>query len=165
LDWSPLKGRGQLTAKIYAVRQLVHLGALPMMKYLLFVFALTVLTGCSQVFSTMDEVPKSQSETDYRKLIAKTFVTAFRDYASYNTVEISAPRLVDSMFGHTSMTCVRFEAKGRRRVYVFFIRNDAVVDARYDVQTDQCGAQSYQPFDPASGSERPVIAAPQNPLY
>jgi hypothetical protein len=154
-----------LTAKIYALRQLVHPGALPMMKYLLFVFALTVLTGCSQVFSTMDEVPKSQSETDYRKLIAKTFVTAFRDYASYNTVEISAPRLVDSMFGHTSMTCVRFEAKGRRRVYVFFIRNDAVVDARYDVQTDQCGAQSYQPFDPATGSERPVIAAPQNPLY
>jgi hypothetical protein len=102
---------------------------------------------------------------DYQQLIATTFRKTFKDYQSYRWFEISAPRLVDSIFGRTSLTCLRFDAKGRRRVYVFLIRNDTIVTARYDVQTDNCAAQSYEPFKLITGSEGPATAPLQNPIY
>jgi hypothetical protein len=171
-----------LTAKIHTVRQFVKPGALPFTVHLPFFIALTFLMSCSQIFSTTDDVPTSRIEADYRKLIATQFTSSFADYNSFSTVEISSPRPVDSMVGRTTITCVRFDAvlrapvppgstpdaaasnaQKRRLAYVYFIRNNAIVDARYDVQTDQCATQSYEPFNLALylGKTGPA----QNPIY
>jgi hypothetical protein len=126
--------------------------------------ALTLLTGCSELFLAVDEAPKSET-ADYRQVVATAFKTAFRDYISYDGFEISAPRMVHSMNGMNWLTCVRFGVQGERRTYVFFIRNDQVVTARYNVQTDECGAQNYAPFDAEMGKTMPGTTASVNPLY
>jgi hypothetical protein len=131
---------------------------------MLLVLALTMLTHCSKVLS-IDDVPAAHGQVDYRYLIATDFKSVFKD-KPYSGVEISAPRMVDSIYGRASLTCLRFELQGRRRFYVFLVKNDAIVEARYDVETDGCPAQAYQPFDLNAGLEgRMTTAAPQNPLY
>ena len=171
-----------MTAKIHPWRQFVNPGALPFTRHVLFLIALTFLASCSQIFSTTDEVPTSRTEADYRKLIATQFTTSFKDYNTFSAVEISSPRAVDSILGHTTITCVRFDtvlgapvspgptpagtasnAQKRRLAYVFLIRNNAIVDARYDVQTDQCATQSYEPFNLALYSGKP--GPTPNPIY
>jgi hypothetical protein len=161
-------------------RQCAHPGALPITKCLPFVIAVTFLTSCSQIFSTTDDVPISRVDADYRKLIAANFTSSFKDHNSYSNVEISSPRPVDSIVGRTTITCLRFDAvlgapvapgsaaaashtDRRRLVYVYYIRNNAIVDARYDVQTDQCATQSYEPFSLTITSGKPGPA--QSPIY
>ena len=102
---------------------------------------------------------------DYRQLIASDFKKTFKDYPSYGDIEISAARQVDSMLGPTILTCVRFDVRGRRRFYAYFIKNAAIAASRYSVQTDDCPAQGYEPFNVETGLEQPAAAISPGPLY
>jgi hypothetical protein len=126
--------------------------------------ALIALANCSRIVADVD-VPGPAGAVDDRTLIASYFRALFTDYAFYRGYEISNPRMVDSMLGRTSVTCLRFQANGVRRTYVFFIKNNKIVSARYDVQTDGCGAQSYAPFVMLTGSENLSFPAAQHPIY
>ena len=47
----------------------------------------------------------------------------------------------------------------------FFINNSTVVNARYDIITDHCGAQQYAPFDRITGAIGLLPIQPQQPGY
>jgi hypothetical protein len=138
---------------------------MPIRRHLAPLFALAVLTGCSDIYLAMDDVPRSVENPDYRQLVATAFKTTFRDYASYDAFEISAPRMVHSMSGWNWMTCVRFAIQRRRRTYVFLIKNNQIVIGRYNVQTDECEAQTYAPFGAEMDMNRPGNPALLSPLY
>jgi len=54
--------------------------------------------------------------------------------------------------------CVHFVDHGHLRTYALFIQNNAVIDARYAVQVDSCGSQSYtrSTWLPACSAGRPL---------
>jgi hypothetical protein len=60
---------------------------------------------------------------------------------------------------------VHFVDHGHLRTYALFLQNDAVIDARYAVQLDSCGLQSYTPFDVVTGVLGRPTAPRQPPLY
>jgi len=61
--------------------------------------------------------------------------------------------------------CVHFVDHGHLRTYALFIQNNAVIDARYAVQVDSCGSQSYTPFDVVTGMLGRPTAPRQPALY
>jgi hypothetical protein len=70
---------------------------------------------------------------------------------AYRAFEISAPRWVHASTGWNWLVCMRYMDGDHRRTYSFFIRDSGIVDARYDVVTDNCAQQQYVPFDVNSG--------------
>jgi len=60
---------------------------------------------------------------------------------------------------------VHFQDRGHLRTYAIFIDGNAVVDARYAVQTDNCGSQTYTQFDLVSGVLGQPTPPVQPPLY
>lgn len=72
--------------------------------------------------------------------------------ASYSDFEISDLRWVHAMTGWSSLTCIRFQDRGRRYAYALYIQGNAVTDARYAIEADNCGAQNYVPFDITTGT-------------
>ena len=123
--------------------------------------ALAVAPGCSELVLSMEEAPASGADPRYSELVARHLDTVFKDRAFYDAFEISGLRWVHSLKGWTWLTCVRFQDRGHRRVYALFIKDGAVIDGRYAVQTDACDAQTYVPFD----AMRPANAGFQQPLY
>jgi hypothetical protein len=87
------------------------------------------------------------------------------DRASFENFEISGLRWVHALKGWSWLACVHFVDRGHQRTYALFIQNDAVVDARYAVQADSCGSQSYTPFDIVSGVLGQPTAPRQPALY
>ena len=67
--------------------------------------------------------------------------------------------------GWNWLACVHFRDHGHRRIYALFIERDAVVDARYAVETDACESQAYTQFDIISGVIGRPTAPVQGPLY
>lgn len=122
-----------------------------------------MLAGCSDLALPRDETSPSSAAPDDNKLIADHLKTTFKDHATYSMFEISGARWVHSFKGWCWLTCVRFQDHGHQRTYALFVKNGAIVDSRYSVQTDACDAQSYAPFDlmPAA----PPGAAGVGPLY
>ncbi len=108
------------------------------------------LAGCSELASTTGE-PESGPEPSYREVIANYLKKTFKDYPSYEAFEISDPRWVHSFHGWNWLTCVRFQDRGRRRTYALFLDRSEIFDARYAVQTDQCGMQAYTAFEQMGG--------------
>jgi hypothetical protein len=123
-------------------------------------FALTVLTGCSDITSAVDASAVTEGTANYRPLILAKFKEGFKDFATFTSFEMSDPRFVHSMIGPVWLTCVRFETQKQRRYYVFSIQNNQIVGSRYEVQTDECGKQSYMPVDLAAAPEKAAIPAP-----
>jgi len=55
--------------------------------------------------------------------------------------------------------------RGQLRPYALFLQGDDVIDARYAVQSDACGSQSYTPFDVVTGVLGQPTVPRQPPLY
>src|ERR1700757_5527599 len=82
----------------------------------------------------------------YASVAAKYFSSTMADRTSFENFEISGLRWVHGLKGWSWLACVHFVDHSHLRTYALFIQNDAVIDARYAVQLDSCGSQSYTPF-------------------
>ncbi len=120
------------------------------------------LVGCSAL--PAENIPQTSVPSNYVAQVSATLKN-FQDFASYSEFEISDPRWVHATTGWNWLTCVRYNDHGRRRIYAFFFKENAIVNGRYDILTDQCGAQSYLPFNVTAGTlGSPALPAP-SPLY
>lgn len=109
------------------------------------------LTGCSELASTTGEVPESGPDPSYRDIVASYLKKTFKDYPSYEAFELSGPRWVHSFHGWDWLTCARFHDRGRRRTYALFLNGSEIIDARYAVETDECGMEAYTVFEQMGG--------------
>lgn len=119
------------------------------------------LGQCSAV--PMDSAAAPAVPQNYGALVANT-VKGFKPFATYSDFAISPPRWVHADTGWNWLVCLRYADRGKRRYYALFIEGGKVVNSRYDVLTDRCGAQQYAPFDLATGAIRSPAAVPQ-PIY
>jgi hypothetical protein len=129
-----------------------------------FGLALLAVAGCSEL-AAPSGLLQPGVEPPYVALASTYLQSVLKDQASYDSFEIAAPRWVHSIRGWSFLTCVHFHDHGRLRAYALFLQNDAVIDARYAVETDTCEAQSYVPFDLVSGKLGRPTAPTQPPLY
>jgi hypothetical protein len=127
--------------------------------------ALVCLPGCSNFAAPNDTMPTSGTAVPYVKLAADHFKAAFKPLPPVNTFEISGLRWVQTGIGWDWLACVRFQDRGHRRTYSVFIKDAAIVNTRYAVQTDGCDSQSYSPFDPQTGTARSASDDVPGPLY
>ncbi len=129
------------------------------------VTAAMLLAACSALPLSENAVPAA-APANYGVLAGNALRT-FKDYPGYSNFEISTPRWVHAATGWNWLTCVRYFERGQRRTYVFFMASGAVVNSRYGVVTDRCGAQQYWPFDPATGAVTapPPAPVPQQPTW
>ena len=121
-------------------------------------------SACTQIAQSEAATPPTEQPA-YAAIAAKYLAATMADRAAFENFEISGLRWVHALKGWSWLACVHFVDHGHRRTYALFMQNDAVVDARYAVQSDSCGLQSYTPFDIVTGVlGRPT--APQQPaLY
>jgi hypothetical protein len=129
--------------------------------------ALTLLAspGCTQIAQPSEATTPPAQEPAYAALAAKYFSSTMTDRAAFENFEISGLRWVHGLKGWSWLACVHFLDRGHLRTYALFMQNDAVIDARYAVQSDSCGSQSYTPFDVVSGVLGRPTAPQQPPLY
>ena len=73
---------------------------------------------------------------NYGVLVANT-LKGFKDFSSYGNFQISGLRWVHVATGWNWLVCVRYVDHGQRRTYSFFIKDNVVVNGRYDVRTDR----------------------------
>jgi hypothetical protein len=123
------------------------------------VLMFATLARCNTFAATNQAVPESGPDPSYRNVIATHLKTAFKDYPSYEAFEISAPRWVHAFQGWSWLVCVRFQDRGRRRSYALFLDGSGgkVIDARFAVQTDECGTQAYTVFEQMGGAGLPPL--------
>jgi len=125
--------------------------------------AFVALSGCSELAQPSGVMP-SGPEPPYVALVAQHLRSVLVDLASYDGFEISGLRWVHSIKGWSWLACVHFQDRGHRRSYAVFIQADAVLDARYAVETDACQSQAYTQFDLTSGVIGRPTPAVQPPL-
>ena len=101
----------------------------------------------------------------YVSLSAQYLLSTLKDRSAYSGFAISGLRWVDSMKGWAWLACIHFQDHGQLRSYAIFIQDNAVVDARYAVETDACASQTYTPFDLVTGELGRPTAPVQPPLY
>ncbi len=128
------------------------------------VLAFVILPSCSELAQPSGVLP-SGPEPPYVALVAKHLQSAFKDRSAYEGFEISGLRWVHTIKGWTWLSCVHFTDQGHRRSYAVFIQGDAVVEARFAVETDACESQTYMQFDVTSGVLGRPTAPEQPPLY
>jgi hypothetical protein len=126
---------------------------------------LFVSPGYAQIAQPSEAATPPAEQPAYAAIAAKYFSSTMADRASFENFEISALRWVHGLKGWSWLACVHFLDRGHLRTYSLFIQNDAVIDGRYAVQTDSCGAQSYTPFDVVSGVLGRPTAPRQPALY
>jgi hypothetical protein len=126
------------------------------------VVALTMLTHCSAV--PLQNMAEPAYPPQYGTLVSDA-LKKFKDYSSYSNFEISSPRWVHAPGGWSWLVCMRYNDGHRSRFYSFFVDNNALVNQRYDIVTDQCGAQQYVPFDPTTGTVGRPAPFTQQPIY
>ena len=105
------------------------------------------LSGCAGLAAGNGEMPLTGPDPTYREVVAAHLKRVLKNYASYDSFEISDPRWVHSIKGWTWLTCVRFRDQGRVRSYALFLDRNKIVDDRFAVQTDSCDLQAYYPFE------------------
>lgn len=115
-----------------------------------------VLAACSGLAASNEEAPATGLDPAYPRIVADYLRSTFKDYASYESFEISEPRWVHALAGWSWITCVRFQDRGRSRTYALFLQSAKVIDGRYAVETDACGAQAYAPFALMTGGLQPL---------
>jgi hypothetical protein len=121
-----------------------------------------MLAQCSVV--PPEDATQPAPPANYGVLIANA-LKAFNGFAGYSDFQISALRWVHAAAGWSWLSCVRYDDHGRKRFYAFFINDKSVINARYDVRTDQCDAQQYVPFDVATGTVGSPTAVLRQPIY
>jgi hypothetical protein len=129
--------------------------------------ALMLLTspGCTQIAQPSEAATAPAEQPAYAALAAKYFSETMADRASFENFEISELRWVHGLKGWSWLACVHFVDHGHLRTYALFIQNEAVTDARYAVQSDACGSQSYTAFDVVTGVLGRRTAPRQPALY
>jgi len=126
--------------------------------------ALLGVAACSELAqSSQAAVPPAPPA--YVPLTAQYLLGALKDRSNYSGFAISGLRWVDSMQGWAWLACVHFQDRGQLRSYAVFIQDNAVVDARYAVETDACARQTYTPFDLVTGQFGQPTPMMQSPLY
>src|SRR5271155_5497966 len=135
-----------------------------MVRRAVLVLALLTMPGCSELAQPSEAVPPSP-EPPYVPLVAKYLRTVLVDRSFLDGFEISGLRWVPSLRGRNWLACVHFRDRGPRRTYALFVERDAVVDARYAVETDACESQAFTQFDVMSGAIGRPTAPAQAPLY
>jgi hypothetical protein len=126
---------------------------------------LLALSACTQLAQPSEAATPPAEQPAYAAIAAKYFSSTMADRASFENFEISGLRWVHALKGWSWLACVHFVDRGHLRTYALFIQNDAVVDARYAVQSDSCRSQSYTPFDIVSGVLGQPTAPRQPALY
>ena len=121
--------------------------------------ALVISPGCSDLARPSEAAPPA-AQPPYVSLAANYLRSVLKDRAFDEDFRISGLRWVDSIKGWSWLVCVHFQDRGHLRTYALFIQGNAVVDARYAVETDNCGAQTYTQFDLVSG----VLGRPTAPV-
>jgi hypothetical protein len=111
----------------------------------------------------LDDPP--EPEPDYGRLVAQNVLASFKNGSIPSGAEISGLRRVFYIRGWSYLACLRFMTDDRVRTYAFFIQRNQVIESRYAVQSDECGAQQYVPFDLAAGSTWSPGAGRSEPLY
>ena len=125
---------------------------------------LLVTPGCSEL-AQPSEAPPPSAPPPYVSLAASHLQSVLKDRASFDGFEISGLRWVDTIKGRSWLACVHFKDHGHLRTYAIFIQNNAVIDARYAVETDACEAQTYTQFDLVTGTLGRPTAPMQPALY
>ncbi|MGH6672854.1 MAG: hypothetical protein ACRECE_13055 [Xanthobacteraceae bacterium] len=130
---------------------------------------IVALVGATMSLAQCAAVPPENAAqpsppADYGRLISNA-LKKFKDLSAYSGFQISALRWVHTTAGWSWLACARYNDRGRRVFYSFFINNNAIVNARYDVGTDQCPAQQYVPFDVNGGTVGSPSLTSQSPLY
>jgi hypothetical protein len=120
---------------------------------------LLATSACTEIALPSEAATPPADQPAYAALAAKYFSSTMADRTSFENFEISALRWVHALKGWSWLACVHFVDRGHLRTYALFIQNDAVIDARYAVQSDSCGSQSYTPFDIVTG----VLGRPTSP--
>lgn len=128
------------------------------------VLSLVILPACSEL-AQPSEAAAPAAPPDYVALAAKYLLSALKDRSSDAGFEISGLRWVSSIKGWAWLACVHFQDHGHPRSYAIFIQDNAVADARYAVETDQCKSQTYTQFDLVTGVLGRPTAPVQPPLY
>jgi hypothetical protein len=129
-----------------------------------FLLALVVLQGCTEL-AQPSEAASPVPPASYVSLVAKYLSSAFKDRSNYQGFEISKLRWVVSFKGWAWLACVRYQDRGQTRMYALFIQDNSVVDARYAVETDACGTQTYTQFDLVTGVLGQPTVPTQPALY
>ncbi len=123
------------------------------------VLTIVILPGCSELAQPSEAAPPAAPDA-YVALVAKYLLSTLKDRTAYSGFAISPLRWVDSLKGWAWLACVHFQDHGHLRSYTLFIQDNAVVDARYAVETDACERQSYTQFDLVTG----VLGQPTPPV-
>jgi hypothetical protein len=132
---------------------------------MLLALMLLASSGCTQLAQPSEAATPPAEQPAYAAVAAKYFASTMADRASFENFEISGLRWVHGLKGWSWLACVHFLDRGHLRTYALFLQNDAVVDARYAVQSDSCGSQSYTPFDAVTGVLGQPTAPRQPALY
>jgi hypothetical protein len=122
-------------------------------------------SGCTQLAQPSEAATAPAEQPAYAAMAAKYFASTMADRASFENFEISGLRWVHGLKGWSWLACVHFLDRGHLRTYALFLQTDSVVDARYAVQSDACGSQSYTPFDVVTGVLGQPTAPRQPALY
>ena len=125
--------------------------------------ALTLLPGCSDVALPPQDAPPPGADPAYTKLVADHIGATFKEHAAYagrnfrTAVGACAPRLESA---RSFASRIIAPAPG----CAVFIKDGAVVDSRYAVQTDTSIFQAFAPFDIITGAMRPDDVGAQEPI-
>lgn len=123
-----------------------------------------ILAGCSEL-ATGSVAAAPATQPDYVPIAASYLRGVLKDRTFFEDFRISGLRWVDTIKGWNWLACVQFQDHGHLRRYAIFIQGDAVVDARYAVETDGCQAQAYTQFDLVTGALGRPTALQQPALY
>ena len=130
------------------------------------VASLIVLSGCSELALPSEAAPPPAPPPAYVSLAAKYLSVGIERPCGLCRLRDIGPALdpIPSRAGRW-LACVHFQDRGHLRSYAIFIQDNAVVDARYAVETDACEAQTYTQFDLVTGELGRPTAPVQSPLY
>ncbi len=131
------------------------------------VMLVLVLTGCSELALSTEAAPAGGGNLDpgANALVINRVKAVFKDGAAYQAFELSGLRWVQTLKGWSWLACVRFQDHGHQRFYAVFVRDGAVTDDRYAVETDGCQTQAYAPLDQGLATVQPAPIGIQQPIY
>lgn len=113
--------------------------------------ALALLSACSSIALPNGQAPAAGPDPTYPTIVVNNIRAVFK-LAPTEPIGISSPRWVEAITGWNWLVCARFADRGQQRTYALFIKDQAIVDGRYAVETDACGSQTYAP---AAGTAAP----------
>jgi hypothetical protein len=122
------------------------------------------LAACSFVTVQPQTAPEAGPGAGYLPLIAARLKGQFKKPPA-DGLEISQPRWFLSNNGWSWQTCARFQDQGRWRTYALYFDATKILDGRYAVLSDDCGTQTYTPFDLETAKLVPQAVGTQGPIY